>query len=102
MCCREMECSGGNLISDAMLARWADQGIQVSRSRTLAGIRASIDAGEVTRAKFLNVLPFQNHLVTFEVHPARFLRSKRLQKRRQAKWRRRLPLSPKSLASPLT
>jgi len=64
--CREMECSGGNLISDAMLARVADQGIQVAISNS-GGIRASIDAGEVTKGEVLTVLPFQNTLSTFEV-----------------------------------
>jgi 5'-nucleotidase len=61
-----MECSGGNLISDAMLARVADQGIQVAISNS-GGIRASIDAGEVTKGEVLTVLPFQNTLSTFEV-----------------------------------
>jgi len=64
--CREMECSGGNLISDAMLARVTDQGIQVAISNS-GGIRASIDAGEVTKGEVLTVLPFQNTLSTFEV-----------------------------------
>jgi 5'-nucleotidase/UDP-sugar diphosphatase len=64
--CREMECSGGNLISDAMLARVTEQGIQVAISNS-GGIRASIDAGEVTKGEVLTVLPFQNTLSTFEV-----------------------------------
>ncbi|MFZ3581161.1 bifunctional metallophosphatase/5'-nucleotidase [Loktanella sp. DJP18] len=64
--CRAMECSGGNLIADAMLARVADQGIQVAIANS-GGIRASIDAGEVTKGEVLTVLPFQNTLSTFEV-----------------------------------
>ena len=64
--CRAMECSGGNLIADAMLARVADQGIQVAIANS-GGIRASIDAGEVTKGEVLTVLPFQNTLSTFQV-----------------------------------
>ncbi len=64
--CRAMECTMGNLIADAMLARVADQGIQVAIQNS-GGIRASIDAGEVTMGEVLTVLPFQNTLSTFQV-----------------------------------
>ncbi|RYH03578.1 multifunctional 2',3'-cyclic-nucleotide 2'-phosphodiesterase/5'-nucleotidase/3'-nucleotidase [Salipiger sp. IMCC34102] len=64
--CRAMECSGGNLVADAMLDRVADQGIQIAIANS-GGIRASIDAGEVTQGEVLTVLPFQNTLSTFEV-----------------------------------
>ena len=64
--CRAMECSGGNLIADAMLDRVADQGIQIAIANS-GGIRASIDAGEVTMGEVLTVLPFQNTLSTFFV-----------------------------------
>ncbi|MCK0095557.1 5'-nucleotidase/apyrase family protein [Yoonia sp. F2084L] len=64
--CRAMECSMGNLIADAMLARVADQGIQIAFQNS-GGIRASIDAGEVTKGEVLTVLPFQNTLSTFQV-----------------------------------
>ena len=64
--CRAMECSMGNLIADAMLARVADQGIQIAIQNG-GGIRASIDAGDVTMGEVLTVLPFQNTLSTFEV-----------------------------------
>ena len=64
--CRAMECSMGTLIADAMLARVKDQGIQVAIQNG-GGIRASIDAGEVTMGEVLTVLPFQNTLSTFEV-----------------------------------
>src|SRR5690606_32696405 len=59
--CRVMECSMGNLIADAMLDRVKDQGIQVGIANS-GGIRASIDAGEVTMGEVLTVLPFQNTL----------------------------------------
>ncbi len=64
--CRAMECSMGTLIADAMLARVADQGIQIAIQNG-GGIRASIDAGDVTMGEVLTVLPFQNTLSTFEV-----------------------------------
>ncbi|MFC6639096.1 multifunctional 2',3'-cyclic-nucleotide 2'-phosphodiesterase/5'-nucleotidase/3'-nucleotidase [Sulfitobacter sp. JBTF-M27] len=64
--CRAIECTMGNLIADAMLARVADQGIQVAIQNG-GGIRASIDAGEVTMGEVLTVLPFQNTLSTFQV-----------------------------------
>ena len=64
--CRAMECEMGNLIADAMLDRVADQGIQIGFQNS-GGIRASIDAGEVTMGEVLTVLPFQNTLSTFQV-----------------------------------
>jgi 5'-nucleotidase len=64
--CRAQECSMGTLIADAMLARVADQGIQVAIQNG-GGIRASIDSGEVTMCEVLTVLPFQNTLSTFQV-----------------------------------
>lgn len=62
--CRQMECSMGNLIADAMLARVADQGIDIALQNS-GGIRADIDAGEITKVEVLTVLPFQNTLSTF-------------------------------------
>ena len=56
----------GNLIADAILARTADQGIQVAIVNG-GGIRASIDARRVTMGEVLTVLPFQNTLSTFQV-----------------------------------
>ncbi|MGY3437567.1 MULTISPECIES: bifunctional metallophosphatase/5'-nucleotidase [unclassified Marinovum] len=64
--CRAMECPMGNLIADAMLDRVADQGVQIAIQNG-GGIRASIDAGEVTMGEVLTVLPFQNTLSTFQV-----------------------------------
>ncbi|MGB7240610.1 MAG: bifunctional metallophosphatase/5'-nucleotidase [Sulfitobacter sp.] len=64
--CRAVECEMGNLIADAMLARVKDQGIDVALQNG-GGIRASIDAGEVTMGEVLTVLPFQNTLSTFQV-----------------------------------
>ena len=63
--CRSQECSMGTLIADAMLARVADQGIQIAIQNG-GGIRASIDAGEITKGEVLTVLPFQNTLSTFQ------------------------------------
>ena len=64
--CRARECAMGNLIADAMLDRVKDQGIEVAIQNG-GGIRASIDAGEVTMGEVLTVLPFQNTLSTFQV-----------------------------------
>lgn len=64
--CRVMECSMGNLVAEAMLDRVRDQGVTIALANS-GGLRASIDAGEVTRGEVLTVLPFQNTLSTFEV-----------------------------------
>lgn len=64
--CRSGECAMGNLVSDAMLDRVRDQGIQIAISNG-GGLRASIDAGTVTMGDVLTVLPFQNTLSTFQV-----------------------------------
>ena len=67
--CRVSECAMGNLVADAMLARVADQGVTIAITNS-GGIRASIDAGEVTMGEVLTVLPFQNTLSTFQVSGA--------------------------------
>ncbi len=67
--CRAGECQMGNLVADAMLARVKDQGIQIAIQNG-GGVRASIDAGEVTMGEVLTVLPFQNTLSTFQVSGA--------------------------------
>ncbi|MCJ8140426.1 bifunctional metallophosphatase/5'-nucleotidase [Falsirhodobacter halotolerans] len=70
--CRVMECSMGNLVADAQLARVADQGVQISLVNS-GGLRASIDQGEVTMGEVLTVLPFLNTLSTFEITGAELL-----------------------------
>jgi 5'-nucleotidase len=64
--CRVQECEMGNLVADAMLARVAAQGVDIALMNS-GGIRASIDAGEVTMGEVLTVLPFQNTLSTFSL-----------------------------------
>lgn len=64
--CRAQECEMGNLVADAMLDRVRDQGTEIAIANG-GGLRASIDAGEVTMGEVLTVLPFQNTLSTFEV-----------------------------------
>ncbi|MGR3503799.1 bifunctional metallophosphatase/5'-nucleotidase [Pseudaestuariivita sp.] len=64
--CRVQECAMGNLVADAMLDRVKDQGISIA-IQNAGGVRASIDAGEVTMGEVLTVLPFQNTLSTFQV-----------------------------------
>lgn len=64
--CRVMECTMGNLVADAQLARVADQGVQIALVNG-GGLRASIDQGPVTMGEVLTVLPFLNTLSTFEI-----------------------------------
>ncbi len=64
--CRTGECEMGNLVTDAMLARVKDQGVTVAITNG-GGLRASIDAGDVTKGDVLTVLPFQNTLATFRI-----------------------------------
>nr|WP_309085132.1 5'-nucleotidase C-terminal domain-containing protein [Chelativorans sp.] len=64
--CRAGECQMGNLVTDAMLARTKDQGVQFAITNG-GGLRASIDQGEVTMGEVLEVLPFQNTLATFQL-----------------------------------
>lgn len=64
--CRQVECSMGNLVADAMLARVADQGVTIAIQNG-GGLRASIDAGTITMGEVLAVLPFQNTLATFQL-----------------------------------
>jgi 5'-nucleotidase len=59
----------GNLVADAMLARVKDQGVEIAITNG-GGLRATIDAGEVTMGEVLTVLPFQNTLSTFQVSGA--------------------------------
>jgi 5'-nucleotidase len=67
--CRAMECQMGNLVTDAMLDRTRDQGVQLAITNG-GGLRASIDSGEVTMGEVLTVLPFQNTLATFQLKGA--------------------------------
>lgn len=67
--CRQEECEMGNLVATAILERVRDQGIQIAIQNG-GGLRASIDAGEVTMGEVLTVLPFQNTLATFQLSGA--------------------------------
>ncbi len=64
--CRAKECSMGNLLADAQLDRVKDQGITISVQNG-GGLRASIDAGEISMGEVLTVLPFQNTIATFQI-----------------------------------
>ena len=64
--CRVQECAMGNLVADAMLDRVRDQGVSIAFANS-GGLRASIDAGDITMGEVLTVLPFQNTLSTFEI-----------------------------------
>ena len=63
---RVQECEMGNLVADVMLARAADQGVLIAIANS-GGLRASIDAGEVTMGEIITVLPFQNILAMFQI-----------------------------------
>lgn len=64
--CRAKECEMGNLVADAMLDRVKDQGVQIAFANG-GGLRASIDAGDVSMGEVLTVLPFQNTIATFQL-----------------------------------
>ena len=64
--CRAEACEMGVLVADAMLARVKSQGIDIAITNG-GGLRASIDAGEITMGEVLTVLPFQNTLSTFQL-----------------------------------
>jgi 5'-nucleotidase len=53
-------------VAEAMLDRVRDQGVTIAIANG-GGLRASIDAGPITKGEVLTVLPFQNTLSTFEV-----------------------------------
>jgi 5'-nucleotidase / UDP-sugar diphosphatase len=72
--CRVMECGMGNLVADAQLDRVKDQGVTISIANS-GGLRASIDAGEITMGEVLTVLPFSNTLATFEISGADLIAS---------------------------
>jgi 5'-nucleotidase/UDP-sugar diphosphatase len=67
--CRAVECQMGNLVADAMLDRVADQGATIAIANG-GGLRASIDAGEITKGEVITVLPFSNTLATVDVSGA--------------------------------
>jgi 5'-nucleotidase/UDP-sugar diphosphatase len=70
--CRTTECPMGNLVADAMLDRVKEQGISIAIQNG-GGLRASIDAGEITMGEVLTVLPFQNTLSTFQAKGAEII-----------------------------
>lgn len=64
--CRVKECSMGNLVADATLARVKDQGVTIAFANS-GGLRSSIDSGDVSMGEVLTVLPFQNTVATFQL-----------------------------------
>ncbi|MDK1490608.1 5'-nucleotidase C-terminal domain-containing protein [Sinorhizobium sp. 7-81] len=67
--CRAKECEMGTLVANAMLDRVKGQGVTIAITNG-GGLRASIDAGDVTMGEAITVLPFQNTLSTFELKGA--------------------------------
>ncbi|MBE0580624.1 bifunctional metallophosphatase/5'-nucleotidase [Devosia sp.] len=64
--CRAVECQMGNLVAEAMLDRVKDQGVTIAIQNG-GGLRASIDAGEITVGEVITVLPFSNTLATVDL-----------------------------------
>lgn len=64
--CRAKECEMGNLVTDAILAKTAEQGVTIAIQNG-GGLRASIDQGMATVGDVLAVLPFQNTLATMKL-----------------------------------
>lgn len=64
--CRVKECSMGNLVADATVARVKDQGVTIAFANS-GGLRSSIDSGDVSMGEVLTVLPFQNTVATFQL-----------------------------------
>jgi len=54
------------MIADAMRLAVIDQGYTIALANS-GGIRASLDAGDVTLGEVMTILPFQNTLSTFKV-----------------------------------
>jgi 5'-nucleotidase len=67
--CRAKECAMGTLIADAILDRVKDQGVTIAFQNG-GGVRASIDAGDITIGEVITVLPFSNTLATVQVSGA--------------------------------
>lgn len=61
--CRIEECNLGNVIADAMRA---ETGAQIAIMNG-GGIRAGIDAGDITLGEVMTVHPFGNTIATFEI-----------------------------------
>lgn len=64
--CRAKECEMGNLVTDAILAKTAEQGVTIAIQNG-GGLRASIDQGMATVGDVLAVMPFQNTLATMKL-----------------------------------
>ncbi|MFT4013179.1 MAG: bifunctional metallophosphatase/5'-nucleotidase [Paracoccus sp. (in: a-proteobacteria)] len=64
--CRQRECEMGNVVADSMLDRVKGQGISIAIENG-GGLRASLQAGNITMGDVLAVLPFQNTLATFQL-----------------------------------
>jgi 5'-nucleotidase/UDP-sugar diphosphatase len=67
--CRARECEMGDLVTDAMLDRVKGQGVTIAITNG-GGLRASIDAGDVSMGEVITVLPFQNTVATFQLKGA--------------------------------
>lgn len=63
--CREAECFGGLLFTDAMLEFCRKHGARIALLNS-GSVRGSLPPGEITRGQILNVFPFTNRIVLRE------------------------------------
>ncbi|WP_059171895.1 5'-nucleotidase C-terminal domain-containing protein [Bacillus sp. FJAT-27445] len=64
---RSKETNLGNMIADAMAAKANESLPTTIAIQNGGGIRASIDVGDITLGEILEVMPFENQLVTLEL-----------------------------------
>lgn len=65
--CRKTECAMGNLIADAFLKLYGERYNATMSVINSGSIRASLNAGDVTDAELISVLPFTDTLVVVEL-----------------------------------
>jgi 5'-nucleotidase len=63
---RTGECALGNLVADAFLWEMQDEGYEIAITNG-GGIRASLNAGDITIENVMTVLPFDNYLSTLKL-----------------------------------
>ena len=72
--CRTRECSIGNLVADAMLAKFDGRGFQVAIINA-GSMTASIDRGDITKQEVLKALPYRVGISRFQASGATILRA---------------------------
>ncbi|KAI8924768.1 Metallo-dependent phosphatase-like protein [Entophlyctis helioformis] len=70
--CYTAECASGSLISDCMLEKEQPKGVSIAFTNA-GGIRAGFNAGNISYADVITVLPFGNTLATFSATGAKVM-----------------------------